>query len=144
MPTLTTEYNEKVYTGNDSSVIESIYYNRETWELFVVFHNGSARRYESVPAAVFTAFKGASSVGAYYNANIKNRYYGTAVAAWDLTEVEQKVEEPAFTLVPDEFKGSQKFVAVVQSEVTIHADSLIEAVQKAADEGARVLEIREA
>jgi hypothetical protein len=57
----------------DSSAIRAIGYDAGT--LTVEFHTGRVYDHPNVPYSVFTAFLRSSSKGAFYNQNIRGRYY---------------------------------------------------------------------
>lgn len=62
-----------------SSQISYIGYEDDDMSLIVVFTNGSTYRYDNVPREVFDDLKSASSVGKYFNANIKNSYSNSKI-----------------------------------------------------------------
>ena len=57
-----------------SSNIYGVDYNPETEDLVVHFKNGSAYKFAHVPADIADDLVSASSVGKYFNANIRNEY----------------------------------------------------------------------
>ena len=57
-----------------STVIQHISYDEAARELHITFVGGGAYTYYHVPKQVYAAFRGASSKGQYFNANIKDRY----------------------------------------------------------------------
>lgn len=56
----------------DSSAIRAVGYDGHT--LVVVFHNSGRYDHPGVPAHVYEGLMGASSMGRYYNENIRGRY----------------------------------------------------------------------
>lgn len=59
----------------DSSAISEIGYDEKKQLLFIRFRDsGVAYIYEDVPSSVWKAFKGASSLGSYFNKSIKGQY----------------------------------------------------------------------
>ncbi len=58
----------------DSSNIESVGYDESTQTLEIEFKRGDVYEYSGVPENVFIELKGASSVGGYFNKNIRNDY----------------------------------------------------------------------
>jgi hypothetical protein len=56
----------------NSSVIRAVGYDSGT--LVVEFHSGRSYEYHGVPSSVYEALQHASSVGAYYNQNIRGSY----------------------------------------------------------------------
>ena len=62
-----------------SSQISYIGYNTEDGNLYVTFSNKHTFRYNKVPLEVYNELKDASSVGKYFNANIKNSYTNTKI-----------------------------------------------------------------
>lgn len=57
-----------------SSNIESYSYDPEVENLVVVFRSGEEYTYFNVPASVYRGMQGASSVGAYFHRQIRQRY----------------------------------------------------------------------
>ena len=57
-----------------SQVIRDFTYDGDRHELTVRFTSGKVYVYSLVPAHVAEAFGGAASPGAYFNANIRDRY----------------------------------------------------------------------
>lgn len=57
-----------------SSDIVSVGYDPATATLEIEFHSGGLYHYYDVPSSEAEALVGASSVGRYFNANIKNHY----------------------------------------------------------------------
>jgi hypothetical protein len=66
-------------TDVDSSNLKTVYYNKDRFELFVEFHNGSIAGYRSVPSIVYAALVDATSAGRYYNQKIRGLYTGIPV-----------------------------------------------------------------
>jgi hypothetical protein len=61
--------------GLSSSAIASAGHNDFNELLDIEFlPSGSEYRYEGVPAPVYQSMRSASSVGAYFNANVRNNY----------------------------------------------------------------------
>ncbi|MFJ5365950.1 KTSC domain-containing protein [Pectobacterium punjabense] len=58
----------------DSTNIESAGYDSNTSILEIEFKNGSLYQYSGVPEYIFQELISASSVGVYFNQNIKNNY----------------------------------------------------------------------
>lgn len=58
----------------DSSNIESVGYDEGTQTLEIEFKGGSVYEYSGVPEYVYFELKEASSVGSYFNQNIRNDY----------------------------------------------------------------------
>ncbi|MFJ5457601.1 KTSC domain-containing protein [Pectobacterium sp. CHL-2024] len=58
----------------DSTNIESAGYDPNTSILEIEFKNGSLYQYSGVPEYIFQELISASSVGVYFNQNIKNNY----------------------------------------------------------------------
>lgn len=58
----------------DSSNIESIGYDENSLTLEVEFKGGSVYEYSGVPEHIYIELKEASSVGSYFNQNIRNDY----------------------------------------------------------------------
>ncbi len=54
-----------------SSVIRSINYNEDTRITTVVFVSGKSYDYNSIPYEIVKEWKNASSLGSYFNQNIK-------------------------------------------------------------------------
>jgi hypothetical protein len=57
-----------------SSNIQSIGYDSDSMALEVEFNGGALYQYQGVPQAEYEALMSAGSKGAYFNANIKNRF----------------------------------------------------------------------
>jgi hypothetical protein len=57
-----------------STNLRAIGYDSDGQTLEVEFTNGSVYRYSGVPQDRYDALMSASSVGSYFNANIKNSY----------------------------------------------------------------------
>jgi len=57
-----------------SSVIRTVAYDRARFELTVSFASGKVYVYSLVPEAVADGIAAAPSEGAYFNANIRDRY----------------------------------------------------------------------
>ena len=57
-----------------SSNIEEVKYDTDSHELHVVFKSGATYIYKDVSDIEFLNFTTAKSVGAYFNASIKNNY----------------------------------------------------------------------
>ncbi len=154
-------YTEETGTP-DSSVIKTIYYDSQTWSLYVKFHSGRIAAYKDVPPAVHRDFKNANSVGSFYNSRIKFRYNGIngdvqlqwrnpgVVTAANLALSADKVREADCVLNLTNDGGTitetneQEFVLTIQSEIAVSAQNLGEAVALAVDEGLTVLEARRA
>ena len=62
-----------------SSNISAIGYDPKTKLLEVVFHSGRTYQYEGVPASVVDDLENASSIGKYFNENIKGVYHYSEV-----------------------------------------------------------------
>ena len=58
----------------ESSAIRAIGYDAATGTLYVTFHNGDTYAYAGVPAREHRALVTAGSVGAYFNAHVRDRY----------------------------------------------------------------------
>lgn len=58
----------------NSSLINKIGYDESTQELQITFNNGKRVDYTNVPKNVYNELMNSSSVGKYYNANIKRKY----------------------------------------------------------------------
>jgi hypothetical protein len=63
--------NEKLIPVS-SSVIRAVGYDGST--LTIEFHNGRVYDHPRVPSSVYVGLMQASSMGAYYNRNIRGRY----------------------------------------------------------------------
>jgi hypothetical protein len=61
-------------TAVSSSNLRSIGYEQEGSTLEVEFNTGAVYLYHGVPQGVFDSLMQAGSKGAYFNANIKNKY----------------------------------------------------------------------
>lgn len=57
-----------------SSVIEAVHYEPATAELTITFNSGKRYVYFAVPRGISDALTAAPSVGAYFNAHIRDRY----------------------------------------------------------------------
>jgi hypothetical protein len=57
-----------------STAIRSLFYDPAKHELWVTFVTGRRYAYAGVPSDVFDAFKTASSRGAFFNHEIRDRY----------------------------------------------------------------------
>ena len=57
-----------------SSAITSFGYDERTRILEIEYRNGSVYRYKEVPRHIWDELKHADSVGAYVNANIRDKY----------------------------------------------------------------------
>ncbi len=57
-----------------STAIRHIAYNKQRHEMTVIFITGRRYIYYDVPAVVVTAFREASSRGAFFNQEIRDRY----------------------------------------------------------------------
>lgn len=57
-----------------SSAIRSLFYDPAKHEMWVTFVTGRRYVYAEIPAEVFDAFKTASSRGAFFNREIRDRY----------------------------------------------------------------------
>jgi hypothetical protein len=66
------------YVSVSSSNVAAVGYDDATNTLGVRFLNGSEYHYFGVPRDVYDALRGASSVGTYFNANVKKAGYGYA------------------------------------------------------------------
>ena len=60
--------------ATDSSAIAALTYDDETEELRVEFTDGHVYVYESFPIEVLSAWIGASSIGGFFNANVRGKY----------------------------------------------------------------------
>jgi lysyl-tRNA synthetase class 2 len=58
----------------ESSAIERVDYDDATRTLFVHFMSGRRYRYDDVPREVYRRFVAAASKGAFFNAEIRDRY----------------------------------------------------------------------
>jgi hypothetical protein len=58
----------------ESRCLTAVGYDPRRHILELEFHGGGVYQYPSVPAAVHRALLAAESLGAYFNAQIKNRY----------------------------------------------------------------------
>lgn len=72
-------YFTEEYSDLDSSFVQSVYYNEHSRELVVGlsetgYYEPRYYLYGDVPESVFRVFVDASSLGGYYNRNIKGRY----------------------------------------------------------------------
>jgi hypothetical protein len=63
---------ERTYV--DSSNLESVGYDSNSNILEVEFKNGTLYQYTGVPEHIFPELIAASSVGVYFNENIRNNY----------------------------------------------------------------------
>lgn len=70
-----TEYFTEKSEANSTS-IDTVYYNKDSHRLWVKFLNGNLAGYSGVTQAVYNEFKGAVSLGRYYNNWIKGQYPG--------------------------------------------------------------------
>lgn len=84
----------------DSSVVDEVYYDDVNKELYVILHNGTRVGYSGVGSYIYRALKDSSSVGAYWNRNVKNYYHGISgdVEFVD-ANAKDAVAEPEFTVV---------------------------------------------
>ncbi len=57
-----------------SSNIAAVGYDPDTSKLVVEFHNGSTYEYENVPEDEFDSLVRSSSVGSYFQNNIRNSF----------------------------------------------------------------------
>lgn len=57
-----------------SSNIASVGYEPTTSTLQIEFHNGSTYEYYDVPEGTYADLIGASSIGSFFHANIRNTY----------------------------------------------------------------------
>jgi hypothetical protein len=57
-----------------SSDLSSVGYDEESSTLEIEFKKGAIYQYSGVPEDEYQNLMGASSVGRYFNSNIKNRY----------------------------------------------------------------------
>ena len=62
-----------------SSNIQGVSYDRDTQTLYVQFKNGSEYSYASIPSDEYEELISATSVGSYFNDNIKGQYAFTRV-----------------------------------------------------------------
>lgn len=62
-----------------SSNIQGVAYDRDTQTLYIQFKNGSEYSYANVPNDEYEELIEASSVGSYFNDNIKGQYAFTRV-----------------------------------------------------------------
>jgi hypothetical protein len=58
----------------ESSVLASVLYLRHLRRLEIEFHSGLLYQYFDVPQQCYTELLAAESKGAYFNANIRNRF----------------------------------------------------------------------
>lgn len=58
----------------ESSNLKRCAYDIETETLQIQFHSGKVYSYQGVPASVYNGLLEASSVGQYFNSNIKGVY----------------------------------------------------------------------
>lgn len=58
----------------ESRCLTAVGYDRQRRVLELEFHGGGVYQYPQVPPAVHQALLAADSLGAYFNAQIKNRY----------------------------------------------------------------------
>ena len=74
----TVEYSDS-FVAHNSSVIDKVFYNSQTRELFVHLLNGTKVGYRAVPPSIFEQFKSFNtpgrSVGSFWNNFIKDRPY---------------------------------------------------------------------
>lgn len=66
-----------------STSLDTIYYNDNERELYVLFLNGSLAGYKDVPRSIYDAFVFATSPGKYYNIAIRGQYKGVSVHSID-------------------------------------------------------------
>ncbi|MBB3692307.1 KTSC domain-containing protein [Sphingomonas sp. BK580] len=59
-----------------SSLIERLVYDDDTRTLFVTFRAGRRYAYRDVPRTTYDALVGAPSAGAYFNAEVRDRFEG--------------------------------------------------------------------
>lgn len=64
----------RAFRIRQSSVIDRIAYDDEAATLCIVFRGTGTYHYFDVPAEVFDGFRHASSVGAFFNEHIKDRF----------------------------------------------------------------------
>ena len=57
-----------------SSNLATIYYDRDTSQLYIRFKSGTRYRYDGCPKAVYELLKAAPSKGKFFAARIKNAY----------------------------------------------------------------------
>lgn len=61
-------------TGTDSSCCTEVGYDFSSRELVIVFPSGETYIYYDVDRFTFGAFVASSSMGSYFNTNIKNKF----------------------------------------------------------------------
>lgn len=57
-----------------SSNLNAVDYNTETKDMLIEFYTGQKYLYKQVPFTVYNELLHASSKGAYFNKNIRNKY----------------------------------------------------------------------
>jgi hypothetical protein len=67
-------FGKRHITVSDSKLINKVFYDPETGTLDAVIKAGGRYRYHRVPAKVFAKFVLASSLGNFFNRNIKSKY----------------------------------------------------------------------
>ena len=115
----------------DSSSIDHVYYNSNTYELVVKFRNGNSAGYRKVGNDTYDKFINAESVGQYYNWTIKGIHPGfrvDAVSALAKPEV-AVVERDRGVVDKPKFKVTAEVTGGVTLEV--HADDFVGALAAA-------------
>lgn len=62
-----------------SSQISYIGYDKDKQILYVTFNNGTTYQYQDVSVEIFEKLKNASSIGKYFNANIRDLFNSSKV-----------------------------------------------------------------
>jgi hypothetical protein len=62
------------WTAVSSTTVKAVAYEEATSTVFVEFMGGSIYRYFDVSPALYDEFMSATSKGAYFNSNIKNKF----------------------------------------------------------------------
>lgn len=66
--------NIKQYSFKDSSFIKNIAWDYDSESLFVKFNSGTTWVYYGVPNSVYDSLLAASSIGSFFNKNIRDHY----------------------------------------------------------------------
>lgn len=95
--TLTRQGYTDVYIVEDSSVIDTAYYDEDTHRLYVALRNGTRVGYEGFTPFSWLTFKKYESAGSFWNRYIKGAYRGLDgdVELFDRNEVQTEVVNSA-------------------------------------------------
>ena len=119
----------------ESSSIDHVYYNSNTYELVVKFTNGNSAGYRKVGNQTYDKFINAQSVGQYYNWSIKGVHSGFKVdGVAPLAPVKEQVSEPAVAERPNAAKF--RVVAEITGGATldVYATDVLDALKVAEEQ----------